>query len=160
MGQDLVIVSIKLANGKGTKWKMGRLYKIWKIECLTGNHNIDSILTKYDKIKNQNKYWICFKNGQSQYLLACSYGELVGDGMCNDEANNEECLYDGGDCCSGCINTDLCSECLCYEESAILLESSCMYFFHLTSLYKDFVLLYYVSKHFRCIFLKTCKYTI
>ena len=24
MGQDLVIVSMKIANGKGTKWKMGR----------------------------------------------------------------------------------------------------------------------------------------
>ena len=25
---------------------------------------------------------------------------LVGDGVCNDENNNLECTYDGGDCCS------------------------------------------------------------
>ena len=25
---------------------------------------------------------------------------LVGDGVCNDETNNLECTYDGGDCCS------------------------------------------------------------
>ena len=25
--------------------------------------------------------------------------ELIGNGLCNDEANNVECYYDGGDCC-------------------------------------------------------------
>jgi hypothetical protein len=25
---------------------------------------------------------------------------MVGDGVCNDESNNPECSYDGGDCCS------------------------------------------------------------
>ena len=33
--------------------------------------------------------------------------------MCNDEANNAECLYDGGDCCGYCINKEHCSECQC-----------------------------------------------
>lgn len=37
----------------------------------------------------------------------------VGDGYCNDETNNEECNYDGGDCCGSCINTLYCSECQC-----------------------------------------------
>ena len=80
-------------------------------------------------------------------LLACAYGELVGNGMCNDEANIAECIYDGGDCCTGCINTDLCSECLCYEESALLFSYSCMYcfpfydwisFFYLITLQNNF----------------------
>ena len=29
--------------------------------------------------------------------------ELIGNGVCNDEANNEDCKYDGGDC-SGTSN--------------------------------------------------------
>ena len=28
----------------------------------------------------------------------CAYGQLVNNGQCNEEANNEECMYDGGDC--------------------------------------------------------------
>ena len=38
----------------------------------------------------------------------------VQDGYCNDETNNRECQYDGGDCCSPNINTEFCSECICY----------------------------------------------
>ena len=38
---------------------------------------------------------------------------MVGDGFCNDESNNHVCNYDGGDCCLN-INTDYCSECICY----------------------------------------------
>ena len=36
-------------------------------------------------------------------FLGCDYGELVGNGHCNDETNNAECIYDGGDCCGGLI---------------------------------------------------------
>jgi hypothetical protein len=38
---------------------------------------------------------------------------LVGNGFCNDETNNEDCNYDGGDCC---VNTNInsCSECECH----------------------------------------------
>ena len=39
MGLDLVIISIKLANGKGTKWKMGR-------------PNIQAGCTKFGKLIN------------------------------------------------------------------------------------------------------------
>ena len=39
--------------------------------------------------------------------------ELIGNGVCNDEANNEECIYDGGDCCGSCVVTEHCTECQC-----------------------------------------------
>ena len=39
----------------------------------------------------------------------------MGDGYCNDESNTFECNYDGGDCCGPCINTNLCTECLCFS---------------------------------------------
>ena len=28
----------------------------------------------------------------------------VGDGVCNDETNNAECNYDGGDCCGPAVS--------------------------------------------------------
>ena len=43
----------------------------------------------------------------------CPNGELVSDGNCNDENNNEDCLFDWDDCCGSCVNTDLCTQCAC-----------------------------------------------
>ena len=44
---------------------------------------------------------------------------MVGDGICNDESNNPECNYDGGDCCVN-VNTDSCSECNCLGRGVIM----------------------------------------
>ena len=38
---------------------------------------------------------------------------MIGNGICNDETNNPECYYDGGDCCGSCINTNFCNNCTC-----------------------------------------------
>ena len=45
--------------------------------------------------------------------------ELISDGFCNDETNNVDCNFDGGDCCGGCANTDYCLDCVCFAESPI-----------------------------------------
>ena len=37
---------------------------------------------------------------------------LIGNGFCNDETNNANCNYDGGDCCVN-IRSRYCSECHC-----------------------------------------------
>jgi hypothetical protein len=58
-------------------------------------------------------------------ILDCAYGQLVGNGHCNDEANSADCLYDGGECCGGCVNTDHCSDCLCYDGGAFGADTSC-----------------------------------
>ena len=39
---------------------------------------------------------------------------MVGNGFCNDETNNEDCNYDGGDCCVVNANTNSCSDCSCH----------------------------------------------
>ena len=39
---------------------------------------------------------------------------MVGNGFCNDETNNPDCNYDGGDCCVVNANTESCSECFCH----------------------------------------------
>ena len=72
-------------------------------------------------------------------FLGCDYGELVDNGHCNDEANNADCLYDGGDCCGGCVNTNQCSDCLCKDGGATGADTSCKSLFWL---------LYYLASKF------------
>ena len=38
---------------------------------------------------------------------------MINDGNCNDETNNENCIYDGDDCCGGCVHTEYCTQCAC-----------------------------------------------
>jgi hypothetical protein len=45
---------------------------------------------------------------------------LVGDGDCNDETNNVECSFDGGDCCKSDTNLDSCTSCDCFLEVSFL----------------------------------------
>ena len=40
----------------------------------------------------------------------------VGDGFCQDLTNNEECDFDGGECCGSCVNTKYCNDCKCVGE--------------------------------------------
>ena len=43
----------------------------------------------------------------------CGLPGLENDGFCDDENNNAECDYDGGDCCGLFVNTEFCIECEC-----------------------------------------------
>ena len=38
----------------------------------------------------------------------------IGDGYCDDQNNNEECQWDGDDCCNG-GNEDYCDVCGCLD---------------------------------------------
>ena len=40
---------------------------------------------------------------------------MIGDGFCDDETNNPECNFDGGDCCGLCIVKNRCSQCTCLQ---------------------------------------------
>ena len=51
--------------------------------------------------------------------------ELIGNGLCNDEVNNAECDYDGGDCCGACVSTEYCTECVCHDGGESILDLSC-----------------------------------
>ena len=42
---------------------------------------------------------------------------MIGDGFCNDETNNVDCGFDGGDCCGSCVVTKLCTECACLNNA-------------------------------------------
>ena len=41
--------------------------------------------------------------------------DWIDDGYCDDENNNEECGWDGGDCCGDNVNTQYCSVCECLD---------------------------------------------
>ena len=41
----------------------------------------------------------------------------IGDGFCDDQANNIECNFDGDDCCGDNVQTDYCSVCQCLSDS-------------------------------------------
>ena len=45
---------------------------------------------------------------------------IVGDGDCNDETNNVECSFDGGDCCKSDTSLDSCTSCDCFLEGTCL----------------------------------------
>ena len=45
---------------------------------------------------------------------ACDQG-WIADGYCDDNNNNIDCTYDGGDCCGSDVNTDYCNICQCLE---------------------------------------------
>ena len=46
---------------------------------------------------------LCFGNCTFQ---ACGW---IGDGYCDDGANNSDCDFDGGDCCGPNVNTIYCT---------------------------------------------------
>ena len=60
---------------------------------------------------------------------------LIGNGFCNDETNSLECNFDGGDCCGACVNTNLCTECVCHKPLAI--DLSCKYLLIVKSSFKN-----------------------
>ena len=49
----------------------------------------------------------------------CPGEKLIGDGYCDDSNNNEDCLYDGGDCCNKESVFLYCHECLCHPNTTI-----------------------------------------
>ena len=58
----------------------------------------------------------------------CENAHLFGDGMCDDGNNNEECGWDGGDCCGEDANMSSCYVCQCLDHRELTdygLDSGC-----------------------------------
>ena len=60
------------------------------------------------------------KGKQSWYIFqstgCTSNPSWIGDGQCDDATNNEGCYFDGGDCCGSNVDTQYCTECICFED--------------------------------------------
>ena len=41
---------------------------------------------------------------------------MVANGYCDDATNNGGCHFDGGDCCGSNVDTQHCTECICYAD--------------------------------------------
>jgi len=53
-------------------------------------------------------------------MKLCGNYKYKGDGNCDDENNNADCEFDGGDCCAksvegGQVKTDYCEKCQCLD---------------------------------------------
>ena len=53
-------------------------------------------------------------------LIQDCENEWIGDGNCDDGNNNQQCNFDGGDCCGPDVKTDYCTECICREEEVAI----------------------------------------
>ena len=52
-----------------------------------------------------------------KWIPVAGNSSRIGNGYCDDENNNDECNFDGGDCCLTSPNTDYCSECTCHHKA-------------------------------------------
>ena len=41
---------------------------------------------------------------------------MIGNGYCDDVTNNGGCDFDSSDCCGSNVNTQYCTECICYAD--------------------------------------------
>ena len=55
--------------------------------------------------------YLCFKTTG----CGSDVPNYIGDGYCDDENNNDDCNFDGGDCCGPNVNTQYCTQCICNE---------------------------------------------
>ena len=53
---------------------------------------------------------------KKEHFLGCLHIADIGDGWCSDEANTEQCNFDGGDCCGDFPKNDFCSACWCHTD--------------------------------------------
>ena len=50
-----------------------------------------------------------------KWIPVAGNSSRIGNGYCDDENNNDECNFDGGDCCLDIVLTDYCTKCQCLE---------------------------------------------
>ncbi len=54
-------------------------------------------------------------HNSNQNFAGCQYNFSISDEVCFDQANNELCEFDGGDCCFDKIDDRFCQDCICND---------------------------------------------
>jgi len=54
----------------------------------------------------------------------CGYLSWKNDGICDDDNNNCECEWDGGDCCGDNVNIEWCDDCECLDPNFCNVDDS------------------------------------
>ena len=95
-------------NNAGCDWDGG--------DCCGGDTDIYS----YGYAYNYCTECLCldpnYEGDPNNEISYCTgWSDWKGDGYCDDENNNSECDWDGGDCCGLDVDTSFCTECACLE---------------------------------------------
>ena len=57
-------------------------------------------------------------SGEDTSIIPCP-PDYIGDSHCDDECNNAENNYDGGDCCLDPIDDQYCEKCICHDATIV-----------------------------------------
>ena len=76
--------------------------------------------------KNDNNKESNNKTRHSSVVIVNNHGhknpcEQAGDGICDDDANNADCDWDGGDCCGSNVSKISCEKCKCLDPNQIII---------------------------------------
>ena len=63
-------------------------------------------------------------NTVKRSITKCSYPVFKGNGKCDDDNNNVECQWDGGDCCGCFVQKGFCTECQCKDQAMLAMQDS------------------------------------
>ena len=63
---------------------------------------------------NASEDCVHFYNEKIEYACIKAHVLYIADGKCDDDFNNKECNWDGGDCCGNNVNKDKCEICECH----------------------------------------------
>ena len=60
-----------------------------------------------------------YADATHSFTESCYNNDWIGDGFCDDPNNNENCDYDGGDCCGNEVDKTHCLTCACHTSEGI-----------------------------------------
>ncbi len=66
-------------------------------------------------ITHDSNVFIANRNITQQPVNCPISVDQLGDGFCDDDANTEDCLYDGSDCCLSNPDCSYCLNCTCHK---------------------------------------------
>ena len=81
----------------------------------TTTHHLDSSLT----ITTTDVDTIAASTSDPYPNCEFHFESWIGDGICDDGTNSEDCNYDGGDCCLDFVVIDHCLDCCCHENGCL-----------------------------------------
>ena len=85
-------------------------------QVLTKSLNLElSHAEKLHSYSPQVLYWYISMNFLDFPSCKIETSLTIGDGICDDENNNNYCFFDFGDCCRRIVNDSVCSDCECKQ---------------------------------------------
>ena len=81
---------------------------------------LDSSLTFTTTASDDTYYYSDTTSGLNPYSnCEITLVSWIGDGVCDDHTNNQDCNFDGGDCCQNLDYFDHCIDCCCHQDGCL-----------------------------------------